>query len=126
MSTTKSYESAEGFNVFTSNFLKARGTCCKSGCLHCPYGYTLKKFGLQFDDWSEDKLGLAQNFIQESTQPQFDLQQFAPEHRKFIKLKDQICGIMFKNHIVVKAVFLGEHFRDQGLSKEMIESYYFI
>jgi len=27
---------------------------------------------------------------------------------------------------VVKAVFLGEHYQNQGLSKEMIESYYFI
>jgi len=126
MSTIKSYESTDGFNVFTSHFLKARGTCCKSGCLHCPYGYTLKKFGLQFEDWNEDKVELAKKFMSENARSDFDMSAFPAEHRKFIKIKDQICGVMFKNHIVVKAVFLGEHFRDQGLSKEMIESYYFI
>lgn len=26
--------------VFTAKYLLARGYCCKSGCRHCPYGYT--------------------------------------------------------------------------------------
>lgn len=26
-----------GFYVFTSEYLKKRGYCCKSGCRHCPY-----------------------------------------------------------------------------------------
>jgi hypothetical protein len=29
-----------GYNVWTELYLKARGTCCKSGCRHCPYGFT--------------------------------------------------------------------------------------
>ena len=30
-----------GFSVFTSRFLAKRGTCCNSGCRHCPYlGHT--------------------------------------------------------------------------------------
>jgi hypothetical protein len=28
---------ATGYDVFTSAFLLARGTCCDSGCRHCPY-----------------------------------------------------------------------------------------
>jgi hypothetical protein len=28
---------ATGFMVLTSEFLAARGTCCGSGCRHCPY-----------------------------------------------------------------------------------------
>jgi hypothetical protein len=27
-----------GLPVFTSDFLARRGTCCGSGCRHCPYG----------------------------------------------------------------------------------------
>lgn len=34
----------QGRFVFTREFLLARGTCCKSGCRNCPYGYVdLKK-----------------------------------------------------------------------------------
>ncbi|MFN7151239.1 MAG: DUF5522 domain-containing protein [Microthrixaceae bacterium] len=29
-----------GYPVFTSDFLAGRGTCCDSGCRHCPYGPT--------------------------------------------------------------------------------------
>jgi hypothetical protein len=35
-----------GLMVFTADYLKRRGFCCRSGCRHCPYG--LKK-----DDPSE-------------------------------------------------------------------------
>ncbi len=28
---------ATGYLVFTADFLRARGTCCGSGCRHCPY-----------------------------------------------------------------------------------------
>lgn len=28
---------ATGFQVWTSHTLLARGTCCGSGCRHCPY-----------------------------------------------------------------------------------------
>jgi hypothetical protein len=27
-----------GLYVFTTRYLAARGTCCDSGCRHCPYG----------------------------------------------------------------------------------------
>ena len=39
------YLSPEGFRIFTAQYLKRRGYCCKSGCKHCPYGYD-KKTGL--------------------------------------------------------------------------------
>lgn len=28
---------ATGFHVFTSEYLVGRGSCCDSGCRHCPY-----------------------------------------------------------------------------------------
>jgi hypothetical protein len=27
------------YMVFTETYLRERGTCCQSGCRHCPYGY---------------------------------------------------------------------------------------
>lgn len=39
------YLSAEGYRIFTEQYLKRRGYCCKSGCKHCPYGFD-KKTGL--------------------------------------------------------------------------------
>jgi ATP-binding cassette subfamily B (MDR/TAP) protein 1 len=29
---------ASGYEVFTAAALAERGTCCGSGCRHCPYG----------------------------------------------------------------------------------------
>lgn len=28
---------ATGYEVLTASFLRERGTCCDSGCRHCPY-----------------------------------------------------------------------------------------
>ena len=33
------YENEQGYRVFTAQFHLRRGSCCKSGCKHCPYGY---------------------------------------------------------------------------------------
>ncbi|MDX2281712.1 MAG: DUF5522 domain-containing protein [Saprospiraceae bacterium] len=32
------YYIENGYFVFTEYYLKKRGTCCGSGCRHCPYG----------------------------------------------------------------------------------------
>lgn len=33
------YINRDGLFVFTEKYLKKRGTCCKSGCRHCPWGF---------------------------------------------------------------------------------------
>ncbi len=33
------YYIENGFYVFTEQYHLLRGSCCKSGCRHCPYGY---------------------------------------------------------------------------------------
>lgn len=121
-----SYVSPEGFTIFTSQFLKNRGTCCKSACLHCPFGYTLKKHGVQFKEASEADAEEIQKIIDESGSANVDWKAFLPSHVQFMEIKGTRCGVMLKNHIVVKHVFLRPHFQNQGLSKEMIESYFFI
>lgn len=124
-SEAKSYEDENGFTVFTSAFLKLRGTCCKTACLHCPYGFTLKKRGLQFADWGEGSEELAKIILKEVGQEDLDLSPFLPDNVKFIVIKEKVCGLLTKNHIVVKGLYLRPHFLNQGLSKEMVESYYF-
>lgn len=121
-----SYLSPEGYTIFTSRFFRNRGTCCKSACLHCPFGYTLKKMGLQFEEVQESDFSQVEEIILDSGQEAVDWKSFWPEHIRFLKIKDQTCGVMLKNNIVVKKVYLKKHFQDQDLSKEMIESYFFI
>ncbi|WP_247232455.1 DUF5522 domain-containing protein [Telluribacter sp. SYSU D00476] len=36
------YLNEKGLMVFTEHYHLKRGYCCKSGCLHCPYGFTRK------------------------------------------------------------------------------------
>lgn len=36
------YYTADGYKVFTAQYLLKRGYCCKNGCKHCPYGFNLK------------------------------------------------------------------------------------
>ena len=34
------YLTPEGYRCFTEQYHLKRGYCCKSGCRHCPYGFT--------------------------------------------------------------------------------------
>ncbi|HXH30335.1 MAG TPA: DUF5522 domain-containing protein [Bacteriovoracaceae bacterium] len=121
-----SYLTPEGYTIFTSHYLKNKGTCCKSACLHCPYGFTLKKLGLQFAEVAEPDFSKLEDVLSEAGSSSFEWKSFWPQNVRFILIKDVICGVMFKNHIVVKHVFLKPHFTNQDLSKELIESYFFI
>lgn len=120
-----SYETPEGYTVFTSQYLKNKGTCCKSACLHCPYGFTLKKHGLQFQEIKEEDFPEVEAILKDSGQNVVDWKPFWPENIQFILLKNHICGVLLKNHIVIKHLYLKPYFQDQGLSKEMVEAYLF-
>lgn len=125
MSKELTYLNSDGFTVFTSQFLKNRGTCCKTACLHCPYGFTLKKLGLSFREVKEEDFSQIENILQESSQSGVDWKPFYPENIRFIIIKDHVCGFLLKNHIVIKHLFLKPYFQDQGLSREMVEAYLF-
>jgi len=120
-----SYETQEGHTVFTSQFLRNKGTCCKSACLHCPYGYTLKKHGLEFKEVKEEDFPQIETMLEESGKPKVDWKYFWPENIKVVTIKDKPCGFLLKNHIVIKHLYLMPHFQDQDLSKEMVEAYLF-
>jgi len=120
-----SYQTPDGYTVFTSHYLKNKGTCCRSACLHCPYGFTLKKHGLQFEELKEEDFPQIEAILNEAGQS-LDWKSFWPEHVRLIKLKNHMCGFFLKNNLVIKHLFLRPHFQNQGLSKEMVESYFFI
>ena len=126
MQNKLSYINSEGYTVFTGQFLKNKGTCCQSACLHCPYGYTLKKHGLEFVAVTEENAAVIENILIESGNAHLEWKSYLPDNIQLMKLKGVICGFMLKNHIVVKQVYLLPHFHDQNLSKELIESYFFI
>ena len=119
-----SYINTEGNLVFTSAYLKNKGTCCKSACLHCPFGFTIKKLGIQFREVAPEETTLLEGYLALAPAP-IDLSTFPTEHRQWILLKNTIAGVILKNHIVVKHMILGEHFKNQGIEKDLVESYYF-
>jgi hypothetical protein len=121
-----SYLSPEGHTVFTSQFLKNKGSCCKSACIHCPYGFTLKKHGLEFVEITESDHDVIDSIMVESTLAPVDWRIFPAEHIRLIKIKGTLCGFILKNHIVIKHLYLKPHFQNQDLSREMVESYFFI
>lgn len=121
MNEKLTYTNEQGFMVFTSEHLRKRGHCCKSACLHCPYGFTLKKHGLEFFEFDGDPSYLSELGIDADA-----LGGYLPQNILVISLKGVKCGLLLKTHIQVKKVFLKEHFRHQGLSLEMVESYLFI
>lgn len=120
-----SYLTPEGYTVFTSHYLKNKGTCCKSACLHCPYGFTIKKLGLQFKAVAEEDCDLVEEILKENSAV-VEWRSFLPENAQFVILKEKVAGLMLKNHIIVKSLYLRPHFQHQNLSKELVESYFFI
>ena len=102
-------------------YLLKRGTCCKTACLHCPYGFTLKKLRLQFQDVSEGDLTVAQ----EIAQSKMNLEQFKITDYKFMVLKEHVCGVIRVDKLFVRELYLHPEFQNQGLVKELVESYYF-
>lgn len=94
--------------------------------MHCPFGYTLKKCGLQFQDVSEKDFSAVEALLLEAGAKEIDWRAYLPENIKFVVIKEQVCGLILKNHIVIKHLVLKPHFQNQDLSKEMVESYYFI
>jgi hypothetical protein len=120
-----SYINSDGHTVFTSHFLKNRGTCCRSFCLHCPFGLTIKKFGIEFEGITSANEFLIDQILQDSGKDFSDWKSFLPENVLLIKLKGTVCGFLLKNHIVIKHLFLKKHFQSQGISKELVEAYLF-
>lgn len=101
--------------------LRARNNCCQNRCVHCPYGCTLKSFGLVFVDITDKYIDIAQKISDNS----LNLEEFKLEDYKIVTLKGFYVAVIRVDKLFVKEFYLLENFNDQGLTKEVIESYYF-
>ncbi|GEM_PF-819310 len=138
-----SYTNEDGDSVKTSQFLINRGSCCKTSCLHCPYNFTLSKHGLEFKELDLNSMLKAQKIIDENS-PKEDnsvsasllasafgsakkkdtISKFQLKNYRFVELKGEVCGVVKVGSVGVSALYLKEHFKDQGLSKDIVSSYF--
>jgi hypothetical protein len=101
--------------------LMNKGTCCKSGCIHCPYGFTIKKFGLKFMPITSDNI----ERISEITSEEIVIAEQDYPFYFYVGLKDTLIGLIKVDHLFVKKMYLHPNFQNQNISKELVESYYF-
>jgi hypothetical protein len=112
---------SEEYKAIPASVHRSRGRCCKSACIHCPYGHTLKQFGLTFiplESFSDPKLEKFKDL-------EVDSDTYSELDYEFIYLKDTLCGFMRKDKLFVRQLSLLSEFQDQGLDKAVVESYYF-
>jgi len=140
MSEELSYIDENGDSVHTAQYLTNRKSCCKTLCLHCPYGTTLAKHGLVFRKVTRlaPELSLANSIIRENesvdtlgssmiasafgNKKQTKVSQFNAETFYLISLKDTICGLIRVKGPEVKEIFLKKHFRNQGLDLALVST----
>lgn len=154
MSNTKNkltYTNDAGQNVYTSAYLRNRGTCCKSNCLHCPYGFTLKNFSIIIVPLEEKYIKHANEIISESKPVELsDLatailaEGFGKKNKvigqhitlenfndhAFAQFKNDICGVIkFSNRLSesnsgrgINELYLKKEFQNQGLGIEHIDN----
>ncbi|MFG1492922.1 DUF5522 domain-containing protein [Halobacteriovorax sp. ZH4_bin.1] len=135
------YTNEQGREVKTSQFLKNRGSCCKTACLHCPYGFTLKKHGIQSQEVATDKIAKAQAILdanqQESpsvasslmgaafggTKPKkVTISEANSSDFAFVELKGETFGLIEKGSVQAKKLYLKEQFKEQGLDLDTVNS----
>jgi len=137
-----SYTNENNDEVRTSKFLKNRKTCCKTNCLHCPYGFTLKTHGLDFVPVCIESIEKANAIIKSQDNHQASLASsilasaFGSPKKEvlisdknidkyfFIKLKGIDCGVAKKGIHQLNKVYLKEHFTEQGLDLHFVNSLY--
>ncbi len=141
------YTNDAGEEVFTFKYHLNRGSCCKNGCLHCPYGFTLKKYSIEPMPIEQKHIKYANEIIKDSRPVELsnlassilaggfgkkvkigvhhithdNLNDFA-----FGTFKGVICAVIeFSNKLSestsgrgVKELFLKKEFQNQGLGIE--------
>lgn len=116
----------------SSDFLRKRGTCCGSNCLHCPYGTTLKNLGvvfipsLQFDHLVLENLkssllpsSVTSNLLADA----FGTKVKTNDAELFVlTLKEIPCGLAYIEGAKLKEFFLLPAFDDQGITAAYLEA----
>ena len=128
-------------DVKTSKFLRNKKTCCKTSCLHCPYGFTLEKEGLELEIIDESNFNEARQIAPDSSPQTNDitasllassfggnkknesLTQENKDNYLIVKLKGETCALVKKKNNRIIEIYHKEHFDDQGITKEMVETF---
>ncbi len=131
------YFDEEGTRFLTSHFLQKRGHCCKSSCLHCPYGHTLNTVGLSFTPYVDEKkiilktlnengYNLEKNFVNDllsdalnEKTKEIDIEVLIHEGIQILSLKTFYCGFYVPK---TGDLFLNLNFKYQGITKELVET----
>lgn len=101
--------------------LRAKKHCCKNACIHCPYGHTLKKFGLKFHQVTDKNIEIALKIFGDK----LEFNEYPMDHYHIVTLKEFYCALIRVDHLFVREFYLLDDFKDQDLSKELVESYFF-
>lgn len=129
----RSYINADGFVVFTSKHLRIKNSCCKSNCLHCPYGATLKNIGVKVESPSlyesaEIKRIKSELFPTDNYSSSLLAEAFGSgpsleeKDLRVLSLKSVICGMAYiTNNKIIKLSLLN-HFSDQGITESYLQS----
>jgi hypothetical protein len=139
--TDLSYTNKDGDSVHTAQYLKNRGSCCKSTCLHCPYGFTLEQFSLQFKALDKNDIRMANQIINGGEeQEEFDIVEsllasafgnpqklkkissYNMDQYRLVILKNEICGLIKMGKLQISELFLKTHFDNQNLTLEEINN----
>lgn len=133
-----------GETIFTAHFLSKKNRCCKSTCLHCPYGHTLSKIKIEFKpfnlDWSvlektliENEYNKPQNIADQlmacnlgAKRKQIDVRAVNPIDIQLMFLKGYFMGFVFIEANKIKQFFLAKQFQFQGIEKHTIEEHFII
>jgi hypothetical protein len=108
-------------SMSSENLLK-RGSCCRSTCLHCPYGHTIKVKRLEFIDICPENKSLYDALSKQLT---LSADSVNLDDYKMVSLKGFIFGLIRVDNLFVREMEILPSFQNQGITKELIESYYF-
>lgn len=130
----------DGCDIKTSKFLKNRGSCCKTSCLHCPYGFTLKKEGLEIkkvdpsnfqnaleifklrniEETSVTSNLFGQAFGKPKTKE--NLNETNMEKYRLVALKGENCAIIKYFNLQATELYHAQYFDEQGITLDYINS----
>jgi len=136
-----SYITNDGLRIWTSEHLLKKGACCRSSCLHCPYGHTVKTIGLNISDYDDSYLeemnqileaqghkksqNIALRLLEEINEQKEQIELFSMDKGliRIIKLKDFFCGFIFLSNGKVDQLFLKSEFQFQGITKSVVREF---
>ena len=118
--------------ALSSEFLRKRGSCCKSNCLHCPYGKTLNEFGVIITERTAENTDILDELISELASSDqltnsllagaFGKQEtYSDKDGHILSLKGFVCGIAYISNGKLIKHFLKEEFSDQGITDSYLE-----